>query len=150
MTDTNTVHPKKKYRDLDRLMGKKRINVTLTAEEYALLKLKSEMAGESPTVYLKKTAMLKLAGKQHLNDAELDHLRQYLIEVRRIGNNINQIAHGGHIGFTLNSDEIRYQLRYLDDLVHTAFGKKPLFDFLTPGKNNTAQATYMAKADENK
>jgi hypothetical protein len=46
-----------------------------------------------------------------------------LIEIRRIGNNLNQIAHSANAGISVNPDEVKYQLRYLEDLIRKHFNR---------------------------
>lgn len=43
--------------------------------------------------------------------------------VRRIGNNLNQIAHHLNTGFSINMDEVKYQMRYLEDTIRKYFGR---------------------------
>jgi hypothetical protein len=130
-TAKTTKERMKDFRARQKSEGVRHLKITVTAQEFALLEMKANLSGEKVSTYAKKALFNQLAGTRHLNNDELDQLRAYLIEIRRIGTNINQMAHSGHIGFTLNSDEIRYQLRYLDDLVHTAFGKKSIFQLKT-------------------
>ena len=121
--ETSTEHPKKKYRDLDRERGKKHVNVTLTAEEYGFLKLKSDQAGQSPTQYLKNAALHQMAEKRHLNAEETELLRSALIEIRRIGNNLNQLAHNANSGFSIDTNAVKHQLRFLEDTVRKHFNR---------------------------
>ena len=64
-----------------------------------------------------------MAEKRHLDQFELEILRTALIEVRRIGNNLNQIAHHLNTGFSINMDEVKYQMRYLEDTIRKYFGR---------------------------
>lgn len=116
-------HPKKIYRDLDRQRGKRHVNVTLTADEYHFLCLKAEQAKQTPTAYFKNAALHQMAEKRHLNSEETELLRSGLIEIRRIGNNLNQIAHSANAGISVNPDEVKYQLRYLEDLIRKHFNR---------------------------
>lgn len=123
MKKTLTKEQRKQYREQDKANGVKVVSVRLTAEEYAFLKNRSEKAGESPTAYLKNSALHNIADKRHLDQFELEALRSALIEVRHIGNNLNQIAHYQNSGFAINTDEVKYQMRYLEDTIKKHFGR---------------------------
>lgn len=112
---------KREYRAMDRASGKKRIYVTLSAEEYKFLLLKANMAGVKPTPYFRDVALHQMAEKRHLSNEEMDVLRTGLIEIRRVGNNLNQIAHNANTGITVNSEEVKYQLRDLESVVKEFF-----------------------------
>lgn len=118
-----TKEQRKQYREQDKANGIKIVSVRLTAEEYGLLAKRAEAAGESPTSYLKNAALHNMAEKRHLDQFELEILRTALIEVRRIGNNLNQIAHHLNTGFSINMDEVKYQMRYLEDTIRKYFGR---------------------------
>ena len=118
-----TSEQRRAYRQADKEQGKKRVSVTLTAEEYNFLKKRAQEAGESPTTYLKNSALHNIADNRHLDQFELDALRSALVEVRRVGNNINQIAHHINAGFAINTDEVKYQMRYLEDTIKKHFGR---------------------------
>jgi hypothetical protein len=118
-----TEHPMKKYRDLDRARGKKRVNVTLTAEEYQFLLSRSAQAGESPTAYLKNAALHQMADKRQLTAEELECFRSGIIEIRRIGNNLNQIAHAANSGIAFDPKEIRQLLGEMEKVIKERFTK---------------------------
>jgi hypothetical protein len=125
MKKTLTKEQRKQYREQDKANGIKIVSVRLTAEEYGFLAKRAEAAGESPTSYLKNSALHNIAEKRHLDQFELEILRAALIEVRRIGNNLNQIAHHLNLntGFSINMDEVKYQMRYLEDTIRKYFGR---------------------------
>lgn len=125
MKKTLTKEQRKQYREQDKANGIKIVSVRLTAEEYGFLTKRAEAAGESPTSYLKNSALHNIAEKRHLDQFELEILRAALIEVRRIGNNLNQIAHHLNLntGFSINMDEVKYQMRYLEDTIRKYFGR---------------------------
>lgn len=118
-----TPEQRRAYRQADKEQGKKRVSVTLTAEEYAFLNKRAVEAGETPTAYFKNSALHNMAERRHLNQQELEMLREAIIEVRRIGNNLNQLSHNNNSGFTINPDEVRYQMRYLEDTIKKFFGR---------------------------
>lgn len=119
-----TEHPKAKYWKLDKERGKHRVHVTLTAEEYHFVKLKAEASNERVTAYFKNAALHQMAEKRHLNESEITILRDAIIQIRKVGTNINQMAHLANSGLQINNDELKYQLRYMEDLVQQFFGKK--------------------------
>lgn len=119
-----TPEQKRAYRQADKARGKKRITVTLTAEEYRLLELHAQSVGESQlTVHFRNVALHAMANKRHLSESELDILRDGLIQIRKIGGNINQLAHHANAGFSVNMEETKYQLRYLESLIQQYFGR---------------------------
>ena len=123
MKKTLTKEQRKQYREQDKANGIKIVSVRLTAEEYGFLTKRAEAAGESPTAYLKNAALHNMAEKRHLSESELDILRDGLIQIRKIGGNINQIAHHLNTGFSINMDEVKYQMRYLEDTIRKYFGR---------------------------
>ena len=64
-----------------------------------------------------------MAEKRHLSESELDILRDGLIQIRKIGGNINQLAHHANAGNSVNMDEVKYQMRYLEDTIRKYFGR---------------------------
>jgi hypothetical protein len=123
MKKTLTKEQRKQYRDQDKANGIKIVSVRLTAEEYGFLAKRAEAAGESPTSYLKNSALHNIAEKRHLSESELDILRDGLIQIRKVGANINQLAHHANAGFSVNQEETKYQLRYLESLIQQYFGR---------------------------
>ena len=123
MKKTLTKEQRKQYREQDKANGIKIVSVRLTAEEYGFLTKRAEAAGESPTAYLKNAALHNIAEKRHLSESELDILRDGLIQIRKIGGNINQLAHHANAGNSVNMDEVKYQMRYLEDTIRKYFGR---------------------------
>lgn len=68
------------------------IGVRLKSPERAALAEAARSHGTSPANWLRALAVVHLAGKPQWNAAELDELRELFKELRRIGNNVNQIA----------------------------------------------------------
>ena len=118
-----TPEQRKAYRLADQERGKKRVNVTLTAEEYSLLQRRAQEANQKPTEYLKNAALHQMAEKRHLNAEETELLRSALIEIRRIGNNLNQLAHNANSGFSIDTNAVKHQLRFLEDTVCKHFNR---------------------------
>ena len=114
---------KREYRAMDKASGKKRIYVTLTAEEYKFLLLKADMAGLKPTPYFRDVALHQMAEKRHLSTEEMDILRTGLIEIRKIGNNINQMIKNVHSGIEVDTKELGLQFRNLEGVVKEFFGR---------------------------
>ena len=114
---------KREYRAMDRASGKKRIYVTLSAEEYKFLLLKADMAGVKPTPYFRDVALHQMAEKRHLSNEEMDVLRTGLIEIRRVGNNLNQIAYNANAGINPSADELWLQLKNMEQVVKEFFGR---------------------------
>ena len=66
-------------------------------ERHALLQAARERA-TSPANWLRSLALAHLSGSPQWNDAELQALRDVFVELRRIGNNVNQIARALNAG----------------------------------------------------
>ena len=66
-------------------------------ERHALLQAARERA-TSPANWLRSLALAHLSGSPQWNDAELEALRNVFVELRRIGNNVNQIARALNAG----------------------------------------------------
>ena len=97
--------------------------LTLTEEEYLFVERKANDVKQRITPYFKNAALHNMAERRHLNQEELEMLREAIIQVTKIGNNLNQIAHHNNSGFTINPDEVRYQMRYLEDTIKKFFGR---------------------------
>jgi hypothetical protein len=67
------------------------LSIALTAAERASLEARATSAGLRPAVYLRQAA---LAGAASV-DRRVDLIRLH-VELRRIGNNLNQIAHAAN------------------------------------------------------
>jgi hypothetical protein len=115
---------KREYRAMDRASGKKRIYVTLSAEEYKFLLLKADMAGVKPTPYFRDVALHQMAEKRHLSNEEMDFLRTGLIEITESWQqpkpNRTQ-CECWNVGERL--EETKYQLRDLENVVMKFFGR---------------------------
>ena len=67
------------------------LSIALTAAERAVLEVRASSAGVRPAVYLRQAA---LAGAAAV-DRRVDLTRLH-VELRRIGNNLNQVAHAAN------------------------------------------------------
>jgi len=74
-----------------------RVTVRLKDAERAELLLAARSRGTSPANWLRSLAIVHLARRPQWNPAEMDALRELFVEVRRIGNNVNQIAHAMNV-----------------------------------------------------
>lgn len=68
------------------------IGVRLKEAERVALNEAARARATSPANWLRSLAIVHLAGKPQWNAVELDELREVFKELRRIGNNVNQIA----------------------------------------------------------
>jgi hypothetical protein len=68
------------------------VSVRIKAPERALLAEAARVRATSPANWLRSLAIVHLARRPQWNEAELDGLRDVFNELRRIGNNVNQIA----------------------------------------------------------
>jgi hypothetical protein len=69
------------------------VGVRLKGEERAALADAARARGTTPANWLRSLAIVHLCGKPQWNDAEVAALRELFRELRRIGTNVNQIAH---------------------------------------------------------
>lgn len=67
------------------------LSIALTASERALLDARAASAGVRPAVYLRQAALVGAAAV----DRRVDLARLH-VELRRIGNNLNQVAHAAN------------------------------------------------------
>jgi hypothetical protein len=72
--------------------GGKQVGVRLKAPELAALASAADGRATSPANWLRSLAIVHLARRPQWSAAELDELREVFRELRRIGNNVNQIA----------------------------------------------------------
>ena len=73
------------------------VMVRLKEAERLLLLEASQSRGTTPANWIRSLAFTHLARRPQWNDAEVQELRKLYVEVRRIGNNVNQIAHALNI-----------------------------------------------------
>lgn len=116
-----TPEQKRAYRLADKERGKKRITLTLTEEEYEFVEKRAQFAKEKITPYFKNCALHYMADRRHLNQEELELKRQLIIELRRIGNNVNQIAYNANAGFSLQPEALKQQLLTLETTIKNHF-----------------------------
>lgn len=105
----------------------KRINVTVTPQEYADLQKSAKANNRSLSGEVKSLAFIALYERDNYPldvSASLSELTRVL---RGIGNNINQIArHSNSFKRVTEEKEILLQLRYLEDSVKTFSNKQQL------------------------
>lgn len=64
------------------------INVRVTAAERGEILSRARLAGMAPSAYMREAALL--AGEKPVRVADADQLRQIHVDLKRIGNNLNQ------------------------------------------------------------
>ncbi len=69
-----------------------RVTVRLKDDERIALLRAAQARGTTPANWLRSLAIVRLARRPQWNPTEVDALRELFVEVRRIGNNVNQIA----------------------------------------------------------
>lgn len=67
-----------------------RVNIRLTRGELASIEARSAVCGMAPSTYVRKAALLCDTAPVRVADA--DELRRIHIDLKRIGNNLNQAA----------------------------------------------------------
>lgn len=66
------------------------INVRVTGAERGEIFSRARLAGMAPSAYMREAALL--AGEKPVRVANADQLRQIHVDLKRIGNNLNQAA----------------------------------------------------------
>ena len=74
-----------------------RLTVRLRERERQALLSVSQALGVTPSTWVRALAIVHLSRRPQWNDTEVQELRKLFVEVRRIGNNVNQIAHALNI-----------------------------------------------------
>lgn len=123
ITETNSIRAAKVRASKQNYASRvARRNVTLTPKEEALLVKKAKKAGRNPTVFLKELALLSLHQQdKFIVPADLEkRLGQLILETRKLGTNINQIAKlGNRFKSTQESDleSVRQMIFHLEGAV---------------------------------
>ncbi|GAB6044340.1 hypothetical protein JCM17961_50280 [Endothiovibrio diazotrophicus] len=95
----------------------KRVYGTLTLEEYAAFQQRAESAGRAVWAQIQAEAEA-YARREYLPPQEIEvRLSELVVQLRRIGNNVNQIAHTLHGDGTLRASDLARSLDELERLV---------------------------------
>jgi hypothetical protein len=108
----------------------KRVNVTLSDEEYQRLQDAAKEYGEAPTAHLRRLAFAALDSRRVVSGEEEERLAELVRVVRGIANNLNQMARYSHaVRGLLDEREVGYNLQYLEETFRRFFegggGKTP-------------------------
>jgi len=90
----------------------KRMTIRGTEQEKKKIEQKAEKAGMSRTEYMIRSAL----EKKIIDFGNLEDINNLRIELKRIGNNINQIAQKLHQNDTLSQEEKVMFIEEIDDL----------------------------------
>lgn len=94
----------------------KRVNVTLSEEEYRRIGEEARSRGETPTACVRRLALSALDHRPVLSREAEEQADAFVHVVRGIANNLNQMARYSHTMRSMLDDrEIGYQLRYLEE-----------------------------------
>lgn len=105
----------------------KRVFLTISHADYAHFKEKAAAHGLPLAAYLKSLAMVAVTGKPLISKNAEDRLAELIGQMRRIGTNVNQIAHHANAAQKLTFGEtldVKKNLRELEKRI-TAFLKNP-------------------------
>lgn len=98
--------------------GVRRVNVTLSASEYARILKSANGQNERVTTHLKTLSFAQLDSCYLVPLHLAENLDTLLAIMRGIGNNINQLArHSNEMRYFLDTDEVRLQLKRMDEEV---------------------------------
>lgn len=102
---------KKKRRGSETRARKKIVPVRCTPEEYAEITAKAEAAGLSAGGFLRKCALNRVTPRtQRRAPVDLVMIAKAMAELRRIGNNINQIARSVNMNEPADSERLNHVL----------------------------------------
>ncbi len=113
----------------DKRQRNKRCSMRLMDDEFNRIAAKADKAGLAFTAFLRAAALDGDVGPRAQRRPPVDHkaLRQYLGQVGRLGNNINQIARALNSGEKAKLPELQQVLRACLDIlnrINAALGKK--------------------------
>jgi glutathionyl-hydroquinone reductase len=103
----------------------KRVSVTLSAEEYNLLKKQAESHNITPTKQLKKLAFSQLKNQENYPQEVRKSLHEFVHILRGVSNNINQLAHHSNTFETIvDQNKVFQQLFQLENEVKQFLSEK--------------------------
>ena len=90
----------------------KSIRTAVTPEEYVEINEKAVAAGLSAGGYLRACSLGRVTPRtKRRPPVDSQILERAIAEMRRIGNNINQIAHASNLNFPLDPEQLRQALK---------------------------------------
>ncbi len=94
----------------------KRVNVTLSDDEFARLEQAARAYGETPTAYLRRLALAALDNRQALTREEEERMDGFVRTIRGIANNVNQMArYSNSVRAMIDERELGYMLQYIEE-----------------------------------
>lgn len=116
----------KRIQEDQKTRGFRRVSVTLSATEYEQLAKRASGFDERVTTHLKRCAFAHLEAR-YLVPPDIDVRLDALMAIMRgIGNNLNQLArHSNEMRYFLDTEEVRLQIRRLDDEVRRFVASPP-------------------------
>lgn len=116
----------KAYRADARKAGVRRVSATLSEAEYGQLAGSAKRHGERITTHLKSQALANLDRRYLVPPDISDRLDTVVAIMRGIGNNLNQLArHSNEMKYFLETEEVRFQLKRLEDMVREFVSNPP-------------------------
>lgn len=130
MTTTRNTYMES-FRAGQRLAGVRRVSVTLTAPEFDRVNQSANVHGERITTHLKTCAFAHLDARYLVPLDVAERLDTLLAVMRGIGNNLNQLArHSNEMQYFLDTEEVRLQVKRMDEAVRTFVSQPPRADNL--------------------
>jgi hypothetical protein len=141
------------------------VGIRLKPAERTLLAKAAYDRGTSPANWVRSLALVHLANQPQWNTAELEGLRDIFGELRRIGANINQIAHAMNIAIETGqypayqggavreaAGVVRNEMRRTVSIMtgNFAYWGSPYDEVLQPHRGAVEQANAEAQAAERK
>jgi hypothetical protein len=118
MTNTNRRNYMATFRQEQKLLGFRRVNVTLSPQEYERIQINAVLYGERVTSHLKRCALAFLNTDCLIPPDVGRRLDSLLVVMRSIGNNVNQLARYSHeMRVVLDAGQIQAHLKRMDDEV---------------------------------
>lgn len=94
----------------------KRVNLTLTNQEYRAFLREAKAEGMKLTSYIKQLALTSFSQQAHIPSDLKDELKTLRFTIHNIANNVNQIAHYSNTVHSMTASDENNLLQYLKQL----------------------------------
>lgn len=97
---------------------RKRINISLSQDEYKFVEYLSETEGIKPITLVTNLVKAKLKDNPYVSTQIADELKELRFLIKNIANNLNQIAHHSNIvQHVVNENQVFAELRKLEKII---------------------------------
>lgn len=103
-------------RETAKVIGVRRVSVTLSPDEYRQLQASATGFNERVTTHLKRCALAHIDSRYLVPPDIESRLDELVAILRGVGNNLNQLArHSNEMKYFLDTKEVQLQLRRLEE-----------------------------------